>query len=313
MLSPKEQKEERSTSAFASLANAASSFLPNFSSGDDAEQKEQSSRRNSRNEETVASPRSNGQTRPLSGSTEAEVTASPAVTLPLPPNASAHGSPLGAGRPDSSDGEVSPTQGKSAPTPQAGAREGERGYEPAGAGPTFADQLAGATQRAPQRLAERLLEQLKHDCLEEASKGQSSYTWDMQLPSNSRSFMHQVARSFASRVEALGFEQVEWWNGREWSKQSRQYHIIHDPVYEKYHMKIRVRWLDRPRATEAEEAARRPPSTSVSDSVVEQFKQLLDLQRQFMEHQLAQVENGQMSKSDKSNLPAAPELSGCLL
>lgn len=29
------------------------------------------------------------------------------------------------------------------------------------------------------------------------------------------------------------------------SADSPRYHLLHDPVYEKYHMKIRVRWLDK--------------------------------------------------------------------
>ncbi|OLP94678.1 hypothetical protein AK812_SmicGene23267 [Symbiodinium microadriaticum] len=157
----------------------------------------------------------------------------------------------------------------------------------------FAEQLASATQRAPQRLAERLTEQLQQSCLEEAAMGQSSFTWDMQLPSNSRTFMHQVARAFASRVEALGFEQVEWWNGREWSKQSRQYHIVHDPVYEKYHMKIKVRWLERLPQEEDASAPRRQitpqpgfTAPSAEQAVVEQVSHWLDMQRQMLEQQL---------------------------
>jgi len=142
-------------------------------------------------------------------------------------------------------------------------------------------------------LAERLTEQLQQSCLEEAAMGQSSFTWDMQLPSNSRTFMHQVARAFASRVEALGFEQVEWWNGREWSKQSRQYHIVHDPVYEKYHMKIKVRWLERLPQEEDAAAPRRQitpqpgfTAPSAEQAVVEQVSNWLEMQRQILEQQL---------------------------
>merc|ERR1712232_938520 len=111
---------------------------------------------------------------------------------------------------------------------------------------TFADQLATATLKAPDRLAERFSEQLQQCCLEEAGLGLNTFTWDLPLPSARRSFMNQVAREFVSRVEALGFERVEWWSGREWRQSQGRFSILHDHVYDRYLMRLRVQWLDRP-------------------------------------------------------------------
>ncbi|CAE6923849.1 unnamed protein product [Symbiodinium natans] len=249
--------------------------------------------------------------RPPSGSDDAEV----AGSLPLPTSRSLRESALSSTPQGSPSSRKAPAGRESSGEPGSpGARLSSAAFQSDGAAgqgehrrdaadqadskvpplTAFAEQLASATQRAPQRLAERLTEQLQQSCLEEAAMGQSSFTWDIQLPSNSRTFMHQVARAFASRVEALGFEQVEWWNGREWSKHSRQYHIVHDPVYEKYHMKIRVRWLER---LPQEDAAPRRQLTpqlgfaapSAEQAVVEQVSNWLEMQRQMLEQQLGQA------------------------
>eukprot|EP00931_Biecheleriopsis_adriatica_P060348 TRINITY_DN3622_c0_g2_i1.p1 TRINITY_DN3622_c0_g2~~TRINITY_DN3622_c0_g2_i1.p1 ORF type:complete len:414 (-),score=84.77 TRINITY_DN3622_c0_g2_i1:155-1366(-) len=165
----------------------------------------------------------------------------------------------------------------------------------------FSVQLATATQMAPQRLAERLAEQLQQFCMEEAGLGQNTFTWDAPLPSGSRSFMQQVARKFVSKAEALGFESVEWWNGREWRQSLGKYHVLHDTVYDKYYMRIRVRWLDRLPPEESESPVRRfshqrtssagpysalAPFQSHEQSVIEQVQQWLELQRQCLEEQL---------------------------
>lgn len=322
MTSPVKDEQKQETSLQQSWAGT----LVSFFSGEEPEHKEQSSRRNSRGtEEPGPSPRSNGQNQRMSsGSDDADLTG---VTLPLPKeSASTHGSPLGTtgttARPDSSDGgEESPSKLKSV-SQAPPAEGGDRAQSEPAVLTAFAEQLASATQRAPQRLAERLLEQLQHDCLEEASKGQNTYTWDTQLSSMKTSFMHQVARAFAARVENLGFVQVEWWNGREWSRQSRQYHIVHDPVYEKYHMKIRVRWLEKLPPEEAElaaqESAARHQGQPSELSVLETLQQWLEAQKQELERQVAEsdpdVQATQQSEADteKRNQISAPP-SGCLM
>jgi len=323
MLSPAKDEPKQESSLQQTWAGTIASF---FSTGEDPEHKEQSSRRNSRAaEEPVPSPRLNRQQNPRlnSGSDDADLTG---VTLPLPKDStSTHGSPLATtgttARPDSSDGyEDSPSKLKSVSHAPA-----VEGGDQAHADPivltAFAEQLATATQRAPQRLAERLLEQLQHDCLEEASKGQSSYTWETQLSSMKTNFMQQVGRSFAARVENLGFEQVEWWNGQEWIKKSGTYYIPYDRVYEKYLLKIRVRWLDKLPPEEAElaaqESAARRQGQPSELSVLETLQQWLEAQKQELERQLAESEAqaaaGSQTEPTDPRLNPPPELSGCSL
>jgi len=134
------------------------------------------------------------------------------------------------------------------PEPDSGFQWGESARRSLGA-LTFAEQLAETIQRAPERRAERLADQLKEICVEEASMGLNSCTWDVPIPSSSRSFVNQVAREFAFNVETMGFERIEWWNGREWKQSQGRYHILHDTVYDKIHMRLRVRWPDRLQAT----------------------------------------------------------------
>jgi len=184
----------------------------------------------------------------------------------------------------------------------------------------FALQLATATQMAPQRLAERLAEQLQQLCMEEAGLGQNTFTWDAPLPSGGRSFMQQVARTFVSKAEALGFESVEWWNGREWRQSLGRYHVLHDTVYDKYHMRVRVRWLDRLPPEEIESPVRRfshqrtssagpystlAPFQSHEQSVMEQVQQWLELQRQCLEEQL---QERQAKPEVEASHPCQPNL-----
>merc|ERR1719352_774287 len=94
-----------------------------------------------------------------------------------------------------------------------------------------------------------MLEQLQQYCLEEAGLGLSSCTWDAPV-AGKRSFVKNLAREFASRVETLGFEKLEWWNGRDWREAQGRFHLLHDTVYDKYYMRLKVAWLDRPPAEE---------------------------------------------------------------
>merc|ERR1712079_549764 len=111
-------------------------------------------------------------------------------------------------------------------------------------------------------------------------------TWDLKLPSSKRSFLEALAREFVSRVEALGFERVEWWTGREWRKSQGRFHILYDNVYDKYHMRLRVKWTDRlaPEEYLAEDDIAPPQS---QPQILEQIQQTLEMQRAMLEVALA--------------------------
>jgi len=173
------------------------------------------------------------------------------------------------------------------PEPDVRSEEGDAGTRPFGTA-TFAEQLAAATQGAPQKLAERLADQLKDFCIEEAGMGLNSCTWDVPIPSNKRSFVNQVAREFALQVETFGFVRIDWWNGREWKQSQGRYHILHDTVYDKYHMRLRVRWPERlPTDEYATHFQHHDQQNSLISeapgALLEQIQQTLDLQRQMLE------------------------------
>jgi len=172
----------------------------------------------------------------------------------------------------------------------------------------FAAQLAMASQRAPQRLAERFSEQLQQLCLDEAAMGQINFTWDLKLPSGKRSFLEAVAREFVYRVEALGFEKVEWWTGREWRKSQGRFHILHDNVYNKYHMRLRVRWTDRltPEDYVHEENTAAPQNQS---QILEQLQQTLEMQRQMLEEAL--VANTKHANTSAAEEPTTQKTDQC--
>jgi len=182
----------------------------------------------------------------------------------------------------------------------------------------FAAQLSQASQRAPQRLAERFSEQLQQLCLDEAAMGQMSFTWDLKLPSSRRSFLEAVAREFVSRVEALGFEKVEWWTGKEWRKSQGRFHILHDNVYGQYHMRLRVKWTDRLAPEECvtevapqESAAEEKTATPMSQyQILEQIQQTLEMQRQMLEVALAyNAQNS--SRAASAEVSASQEPAQC--
>merc|ERR1712129_326660 len=87
--------------------------------------------------------------------------------------------------------------------------------------------------------------QLQQYCLEEAGMGLSNCSWDVPLPGQ-RPFINLLAREFVCRVERLGFSKLEWWSGRDWREAQGRFHILHDTVYDKYHMRLKVAWLDQP-------------------------------------------------------------------
>merc|ERR1719188_330957 len=78
----------------------------------------------------------------------------------------------------------------------------------------FSMQLAVTTMRAPERLAEKLIERLQQSCIEEAGMGHTSFVWEAPLPGGRR-FCDAAARAFAGKLKDLGFLQLEWWSGKE--------------------------------------------------------------------------------------------------
>jgi len=105
----------------------------------------------------------------------------------------------------------------------------------------FSQMLTETTMRAPELLAEQLVEKLQQGCLEEARLGHSHFDWDVPLQ-GSRHFSDQVAKSFAHQLKQIGFERLEWWNGKEWKV---PYSKLHDRMYDKFHMRVRVAWKDK--------------------------------------------------------------------
>eukprot|EP00927_Polykrikos_kofoidii_P043306 TRINITY_DN37364_c0_g1_i1.p1 TRINITY_DN37364_c0_g1~~TRINITY_DN37364_c0_g1_i1.p1 ORF type:complete len:455 (-),score=76.33 TRINITY_DN37364_c0_g1_i1:71-1435(-) len=176
----------------------------------------------------------------------------------------------------------------------------------------FAQQLAVTSLKAPERLAERFAEQLQQSCFDEAGMGQTSTTWDVSLPNGTRSFINQVAREFAARVEAFGFEQVEWWNGREWRRAQGKFHVVHDAVYEKYYMRLKVSWLDRlpvDNATPLNHNFSKQQSVGTQNmSLIEQVDYTLGMQKHMLEAALANQMGAVAAASERLNLAGLPEL-----
>jgi len=194
------------------------------------------------------------------------------------------------------------------PEPDSGFQWGESARRSLGA-LTFAEQLAETIQRAPERRAERLADQLKEICVEEASMGLNSCTWDVPIPSSSRSFVNQVAREFAFNVETMGFERIEWWNGREWKQSQGRYHILHDTVYDKIHMRLRVRWPDRLQDHTAplqHHDQQNAPISETQAALSQQIQQTLALQRQML--QAAMVSHVQQCPSPENDVQGPVEL-----
>eukprot|EP00927_Polykrikos_kofoidii_P047326 TRINITY_DN41430_c0_g1_i1.p1 TRINITY_DN41430_c0_g1~~TRINITY_DN41430_c0_g1_i1.p1 ORF type:complete len:794 (+),score=109.63 TRINITY_DN41430_c0_g1_i1:198-2384(+) len=105
----------------------------------------------------------------------------------------------------------------------------------------FSRALAETTSEAPDRMAKKLIERLKQSCHDEASRGRTSYVWEATL-SSGRRFSDSVARAFAGRVQDLGFSRLEWFSGKEWKEMPRRYCLMHDSMYDKYNLRVRVRW-----------------------------------------------------------------------
>jgi len=156
----------------------------------------------------------------------------------------------------------------------------------------FADQLASNTCQAPERLADKMVEQLKRRCMDEAHLGRNELVWEAVIPGNV-SFVKEVAREVALRAQALGFEHVEWWNGRGFHRSDGRFHIVHDALYDKYSVRLKVRWPSRLSSTEMLDLPRsqlsfeQPPTSSPAKPVMVQIEETLEVQRQLLERALS--------------------------
>lgn len=151
------------------------------------------------------------------------------LDVPASPDVNPEGSPSLAGSRVSS-----PVAGRPAPEQAA--------LPPVKELTAFSRSIAMATANAPERLAEKFVERLQQACLEAAGQGHTSCIWDAQVPGSDRNFGYAVARAFAAQLKELGFRRLQWWSGKEWKDMPGKYLIIHDTMYDKYTMKVQVRW-----------------------------------------------------------------------
>ncbi|CAJ1375114.1 unnamed protein product [Effrenium voratum] len=163
------------------------------------------------------------------------------------------------------------------------------GKEPAGSRRSltaFSRRLALATASAPERLAEKLIEQLRQSCLDEANLGKNMCTWDGTLP-GSRRFSSQVAQALAGQLQEVGFASVEWWAGKEFKDTGGKYLVIHNAMYDKYTVRLRVKWSHEVQLQQ-QRAIPRPRLEGPVLSILSQLREVLELQQRLL--QLKQVE-----------------------
>lgn len=108
----------------------------------------------------------------------------------------------------------------------------------------FSRTLAALTMRAADRAADELIQQLKNDCLQQAELGRSQIDIDLPLVGNNKRSHEMVAKAFEANLRELGFAQVEWWCGQGlgWRETPGKVPLIHDSMYGKYSMRVRIRW-----------------------------------------------------------------------
>lgn len=109
---------------------------------------------------------------------------------------------------------------------------------------TFTTELASATEHAHLTLAASFVGHLQQRCVTEASSGRCVAEWEAKLPGN-KTFVGHVAREFAHRVHEMDFVSVEWWGGKDWLARPGKFSVWVDHAAQTYHMRLRVRWLDR--------------------------------------------------------------------
>lgn len=175
--------------------------------------------------------------------------------------------------------------------------------------------LASTTMNAPERLAQKLMDKFQTCCLDEASIGNWTLVWDTLLPGGRR-FSDAVARAFAGQLRELGFSRIEWWSGKEWKDVPGRYCIIHDTIYDKYKLRVRVRW---PEATDKIQTAqvfhrqhlRRPsvqdPHDLSLNRIFAQILQVTALQQQLVLQSAAALEAAQKRTNEAEERAAVAE------
>merc|ERR1712062_624074 len=147
----------------------------------------------------------------------------------------------------------------------------------------FVMELASIARQAPMIIAENMAGQLQQLCLEEAKLGRTTYEWEATLPCGlGDASLIEVARHLVRFVEALGFEQVEWWNGHNWCFSRGKFNIIKEPLTERHSMRARVWWAAmHPAESQTRFSIRSDTSlgSSVSSGMKESRKMLHELHR----------------------------------
>lgn len=194
-------------------------------------------------------------------------------------------SPARPGRRESVDNDGSPTSSPSS-SPIKLPSPGDASAAPKRT--EFSHTLARATMRAPDKTAEKLIDRLRQQCLEEAAHGRTEYTLENSL-TGTRKFCEDTARAFAVKLKGLGYQKVSWWNGKEmkdWDemqeKSSSMYYLMHDQMYDKYTMKIKVEWSSQSTGllpSFEQKSGDQPHSRREIELVMKQFKEVLELQQ----------------------------------
>merc|ERR1712061_353225 len=102
--------------------------------------------------------------------------------------------------------------------------------------------LPEITQHSVERFTDRLMKGFEDQCLGESSIGRIECDYDVKFE-GTKSFAEKVARRFSEQVTRRGFDQVEWWNGREWADQLKKLTV--DPIKQNASTRVRVKWKKR--------------------------------------------------------------------
>lgn len=138
-----------------------------------------------------------------------------------------------------------------------------------------------ATAKAPERMAEKMIERLQQSCLAEANLGKTSCVWEETLPqTGGKKFSQRVVFEFASQVTRVGFSSVEWWSGKEFKDTERPL-VTHHAMYDKYTVRLRCRWVDDVPVKRPSEAGPRLDGPLLG--IVNQVREVMDLQQQLLE------------------------------
>uniref|UniRef100_A0A7S1A964 Uncharacterized protein n=1 Tax=Noctiluca scintillans TaxID=2966 RepID=A0A7S1A964_NOCSC len=165
----------------------------------------------------------------------------------------------------------------------------------------FVVTLARVTHDAPREVAARMVDQLRHECLEEANTGATSWTGVLRFMEGDATFIGHVARHLAQQIDELGFLNVEWWNGKQWleSRGSRLF-VLHDSMYDKHYSRVKVEWrkssVGRPGSPRCApvpngmhaQSSSLDPGTEIPP-LCHHMQELLDARRQLLEARLGEM------------------------